>query len=83
MTKFIGAMTIPPVSAEFVKSLRHAFAPHGIEPGFCRDTLMRSVGEQRVIEWIEAKAMQGRTVTGEAAALRNVHPTGAIVKLGE
>jgi hypothetical protein len=83
MPNFVGALTVPPVSAEFVKALQTAFQPMQIEPEFSRDALMQSVGEQKVIEWIKAKAEQGRTVTGEPQALRTVTPTGAVVKLGE
>lgn len=83
MPTFVGALTVPPVSQEFIKSLTAAFPPFEVQPGFERDELMQSVGEQKVINWIKHHAAQGRTVTGDATALRNVHPTGAIVKLGE
>jgi hypothetical protein len=75
-------MTVPPVSEEFIKALCAAFRPFEIKPGFDRDELMQSTGEQRVIEWIKHHALKGRTVTGDAGALKQVQPTGAIVKLG-
>jgi hypothetical protein len=83
MPNFVGAVPIPPVSQEFIKALSTAFQPFEIEPGFDRDALMQSVGEQKVIEWIKTKALSVRTVTGDAAALRTTMPTGAIVKIGE
>jgi hypothetical protein len=43
---------------------------------------MQSAGEQRVIAWIKHHAQQGRTITGDANAIRNTHPTGAIVRYG-
>jgi hypothetical protein len=82
MPTFVGALTIPPVSQEFIKALSDAFRPFEIVPGFDRDALMQSTGEQKVIEWIKHHAAQGRTVTGEPTALRQVNPSGAIVKLG-
>lgn len=83
MPNFVGVMSVPPVSQEFLNVLTKAFRPYEVKAGFDRDELMQSTGEQKVIEWIKHHAAQGRTVTGEPAALRNVHPTGAIVKLGE
>lgn len=80
---YISAVTVPPVSAEFIKVLSDAFRPFEVVPGFDRDALMQAVGEQKVIEWIKVKALVGRTVTGEPEAIRNPHNTGAIVKLGE
>jgi hypothetical protein len=82
MPAFVGALAIPPVSEEFITTLSKAFRPLAVEPGFDRDALMQSVGEQKVIEWIKHHALQGRTVTGDAGALRQVQPNGAIVKLG-
>jgi hypothetical protein len=82
MSAFVGALTIPPVSEEFITALSKAFQPFVVEPGFDRDALMQSVGEQKVIEWIKHHARQGRTVTGEPNAIRQVQPNGAIVKLG-
>jgi hypothetical protein len=82
MPSYVGAVAIPPVSEEFVKALCAAFRPFEIKPGFDRDELMQSTGEQRVIEWIIHHAARGRTVTGEPSALRETTPTGAIVKLG-
>ena len=43
---------IPPVSREFAEELQRRFRPYEPEPGFDRDELMVSVGEQRVIKWI-------------------------------
>lgn len=83
MPAFIGAVTVPPVSKEFIDVLSKAFRPLEIKAGFDRDELMQSVGEQKVVEWIKHHALQGRTVTGEPSAVRQVMPTGAIVKLGE
>ena len=80
---FVTAIAVPPVSQEFIRVLSDAFRPYDVEPGFDRDTLMQSNGEQKVIEWIKHHAVQGRTVTGEPLALRNTTATGAIVKLGE
>lgn len=82
MPNFVGAVPIPPVSAEFVRSLRAAFSPYAVEPGFDRDALMQSVGEQKVIEWIVHMAVQGKTVTGDPMAVRST-AVGAIVRLGE
>lgn len=82
MPSFVGALAVPPVSAEFVRVISDAFRPFEIKAGFDRDELMQSAGEQKVIEWIKHHAMQGRTVTGEPTAIREVQPTGAIVKLG-
>lgn len=83
MPKFVGAVQLPAVSAEFIRILSDAFRPMAIEPGFDRDSLMQSVGEQKVIEWITHKALQGKTVTGDPLSLRSTMPTGAIVQLGE
>jgi hypothetical protein len=81
---FVGAVAVPPVSEEFIKVLCNAFRPFEVGPGFERDALMQSVGEQKVIEWIKYHALRGRTLTGEASALRDTRTnTGAIVKLGE
>lgn len=82
MSTIIGAVQLPAVSAEFVKALNDAFRPMEIKPGFDRDELMKSVGNREVIDWIIAKALGGRTVTGEPSALRNTTPTGAIVRMG-
>jgi hypothetical protein len=82
MPAFVGALTIPPVSEEFIDALSKAFRPFEVGPGFDRDALMQSVGEQKVVEWIKHHARSGRTVTGDAAAIRQVQPNGAIVKLG-
>lgn len=43
---------IPPVTREFALKLKEVFRPYTVEPGFDRDELMQSVGEQRVISWI-------------------------------
>ncbi len=83
MPTFVGALAVPPVSQEFIKTLCDAFRPFEIVAGFDRDAAMQSAGEQKVIEWIKHHALQGRTITGEPNALRNTNPTGAIVKLGE
>lgn len=83
MSTYLAAAALPPVSAEFIKILSDAFRPYEIKPGFERDELMQSAGEQKVIEWIKHHALRERTVTGESSALRNTMPTGAIVKLGE
>jgi hypothetical protein len=74
---------LPPVSAEFIKALEHAFPPFELKPGFCRDAAMKSCGEQEVIAFIKHKAMQEKTVTGDASALRKTTETGAVVKYGE
>lgn len=79
----MNAVAVPPVSNEFITALCNAFRPLEVEAGFDRDKLMQSVGEQKVIEWIKHHALQGRTVLGEPTAVRQVTPTGAIVKLGE
>lgn len=50
------AKSIPPVSREFVKELRARFKPFDVRPGFDRDSLMQSVGEQRIINWIAHQA---------------------------
>jgi hypothetical protein len=83
MSSFVTSIPVPPVSKEFIKALSDAFRPYEIKPGFDRDELMQSVGEQKVIDWITHHALQGRTITGEPTAVRSVMPTGAIVKLGE
>lgn len=82
MPAYVSGVTIPPVSEEFIKALCNAFRPFEITPGFDRDELMQSTGEQKVIEWIKHHALQGRTITGDPTAVRNTMPTGAIVKLG-
>lgn len=83
MTNFVK-VAVPPVSQEFIRHLSDAFRPYDIEPGFDRDALMQSVGEQKVIAWIKHHAVQGRTITGDLASVRSVEmPTGAIVKIGE
>lgn len=71
-------MTVPPVSEEFIKVLCAAFRPFEITPGFDRDELMQSTGEQKVIEWIKHHALQGRTITGEAGAIKQVQPQGPL-----
>ena len=43
---------IPKVSKEFALELKRRFKPFEPSPGFDRDELMQSVGEQRVINWI-------------------------------
>lgn len=43
---------IPPVSREFALELKRRFKAFDVKPGFDRDALMQSVGEQRVINWI-------------------------------
>ncbi|KRR22167.1 hypothetical protein [Bradyrhizobium retamae] len=84
MAAYISAVSVPPVSQEFIKALCNAFRPFEVKPGFDRDELMQAAGEQKVIEWIKHHAAQGRTVTGEPSALRDTQTnTGAIVKLGE
>ncbi len=83
MSSILGSVQVPAVSKEFIKALSHAFRPFDITPGFDRDELMQSTGEQKVIAWIKHHAMQDRTVTGDASALRYETPTGAIVRLGE
>lgn len=80
---FVSAVSVPPVSQEFIKALCDAFRPFEVTAGFDRDALMQATGEQKVIEWIKHHALQGRTVTGEPKALRNTTPTGAVVRLGE
>lgn len=44
--------SVPPVSREFALELKRRFRPFDVTPGFDRDELMQSVGEQRVINWI-------------------------------
>jgi len=44
--------SIPPVSLEFAKELKARFIPLDVKPGFDRDKLMESVGEQNVIRFI-------------------------------
>lgn len=84
MQKFISAVAVPPVSQEFIDHITKAFRPYEVKAGFDRDELMQSTGEQKVIEWIRHHALQGRTVTGEASALRDTRTnTGALVKFGE
>lgn len=46
------AKHIPPVSLEFAKELQARFKPYDVKPGFDRDKLMESIGEQKVIKWI-------------------------------
>jgi hypothetical protein len=83
MSNFVK-IAVPPVSQEFIKHLRNAFRPFDLKPGFDRDELMQSAGEQKVIEWIEHHALQGRTVTGNPDAVRSVEtPAGAITKIVE
>lgn len=82
-SNFVSAVALPAVSQEFIKALEAAFRPFDVQPGFDRDALMQSVGEQKVIEWIKHRASSTRTITGDPLAIRNVQPTGAIVKLGE
>ena len=48
--------TIPAVSREFALELQKRFRPIDVRPGFDRDELMQSVGEQRVINFILAHA---------------------------
>lgn len=43
---------IPQVSKEFALDLQKRFKPYDVRPGFDRDELMQSVGEQRVIKFI-------------------------------
>ena len=82
MSSFVK-IALPPVSQEFIKALKAAFRPYEVKPGFDRDELMQSTGEQKVIEWIMHHAYSERTATGEATAVRSNMPTGAIVKIGE
>ena len=83
MPNFLGGIQLPPVSEEFINQLSTAFRPYEVKPAFCRDALMQSVGEQKVLDFIRAKALQGRTVTGDPTAVRTAIPTGAVVKLGK
>lgn len=83
MSSFVTSVPIPAVSKEFIKALSAAFQPYDAKPGFCRDALMQSVGEQTVINWIAHHALRDRTVTGDPTSVRNTMPTGAVVKLGE
>lgn len=44
--------SIPKVSREFALDLKRRFRPMTVKPGFDRDKLMESVGEQNVVNWI-------------------------------
>jgi len=46
------AKNIPPVSRAFALELQARFKPFTPTPGFDRDELMQSVGEQKIISWI-------------------------------
>lgn len=43
---------IPRVGRDFALELQRRFPPYDVRPGFDRDELMQSVGEQRIIKWI-------------------------------
>lgn len=79
---YITGVKVPAVSQELINTLRSVFQPYCVKPGFERDALMQSVGEQNVVDWLAHHA-NGRTVTGDPSVIRDTNRKGAIVKLGE
>lgn len=72
MSKFVGGLTLPPVSLEFIQQLEAAFPRPEITPGFDRDEVLWKQAQSDVVEWIKVKAHVKQNTS-----------TGATVKLGE
>jgi len=68
------ATSVPPVTKDFFERLVRSFPPVQPQPNeTTMDEIMYGSGQQSVIAWIRAHAMQEQIVTGRADVSRTVN----------
>lgn len=81
--KLIHTITIPPVSREFVKTLRAIFPKIKVKADTPIDNIKWDAAQQELIDWIDSKST-GTTVSGDGKNIKQEANTSALNKvLGE
>jgi hypothetical protein len=80
--RFVGGVTLPAVSAEFIAQLEAAFPVPDIKPGFDRDKAMYDAGARYVIDWIKHHASSVKATGHQLPVGVSITPTGATVRIG-
>jgi hypothetical protein len=74
MDRFVGGVSLPPVSQEFIEQLQNAFPVPEIVPGTDKEDLMYRAGQAYVVDWIKKhvslNASTGDPVKAQKATVR-------------